>query len=430
MTLNRSFEHIDGHRCLWRATAPEPPPSGHLSGETAADVVVIGGGFTGLSAALHLAQGGAKTVLLEARDIGYGGSGRNVGLVNAGLWIKPSAVLETLGRDYGQRLISLLSEAPKLVFDLVAEHGIQCEASHTGTLHCAPDRRGATDLRERADEWIALGAPVRLLSADETSRLTGTSLYRCGLLDERAGTIQPLAYARGLARAAIAAGTRLFTQSAVKSWQRAGARWQVETERGRVQADWIVVATGAYTLGLTPALRTQQVHLPYFNFATDPLPQELRASVLPGINGIWDTLTVLRSIRRDRDGRLIVGSVGSVAGWHQGVHRAWASRLMRKAYPQLRGLEFTYAWDGVIDMTADRVPHLHKMNSHILCITGYNGRGIAPGTTLGRMLAGHILGKMSEQELPIPESEPRAATSRLLQEPLYRMGSLAAHWFL
>ncbi len=420
--------NLDDQHSLWRATAPQLPPLGPLAEDIAADVVVIGGGFTGTSAALHLAQQGAKTVLLEAQDIGYGGSGRNVGLVNAGLWLQPDTVLERLGQQYGRRVIALLGQAPDLVFDLIARHRIQCEAVREGTLHCAPNRRGEAELRARAEQWQALGAPVRLLDREQTQSRTGSPLYRCSLLDPRAGTIQPLAYVMGLATAALSAGARVFTHSPVTAWQPLGQAWQVESGRARVRTDWVVLATGAYTLGLQPGIRAQQIHLPYFNFATDPLPETVRAQVLPGRQGIWDTRTVLRSFRLDNAGRLIVGSVGSLAGGHQRVHRTWARRLVRRAFPQLAGVDFPYAWDGMIDMTADQVPHLHRFAARIIAINGYNGRGIAPGTMFGRELARYVAGSISEQELPLPFSEPHSVPSRGVREALYRLGSLAVHW--
>jgi len=426
--LSSPLHDNEARRSLWLSTAPAMPATGPLEGQISADVVVIGGGFTGVSTALHLAQQGVDTVLLEAEEIGYGGSGRNVGLVNAGLWLMPHTVLQRLGQQYGKRLIALLSNAPQLVFDLIATHRIECEAVREGTLHCAPNRRGEAELRQRVAQWHELFAPVRLLDREETHARTGSPLYRCALFDPRAGTIQPLAYVRGLASAALKAGTRLFVHSRVTGWRKLDASWQIETARGCVRTGWIVVATGAYTIGLQPELRAQQIHLPYFNFATDPLPPEQRAAVLPGGQGIWDTRTVLRSFRLDRDGRLVVGSVGSLSGHHRQVHQAWAQRLVRRAFPMLGRVELPYAWDGMIDMTADQVPHLHKLAPQVIAINGYNGRGIGPGTVFGRELARYVAGAIGEEELPLPFSEPQSVASRAAQEMFYRLGSLAAHW--
>ena len=200
---------------LWEHSAPPAPPTANLNDRLAADVVVIGAGYTGLSAALHLAEAGASAVVLEAVEVGFGCSGRNVGLVNAGLWLMPDALISQLGEVYGVRLLELLGEAPSLVFGLIEKHAISCEVARSGTLHCAVGAKGLAELEERARQWKARGAPVHLLDQSQTAQTVGTDAYAGSLLDLRAGTIQPLAYARGLAGAAIKAGARIFTSSPV-----------------------------------------------------------------------------------------------------------------------------------------------------------------------------------------------------------------------
>ena len=148
---------------------------------------------------------GASVVVLEGAEIGFGGSGRNVGLVNAGMWVMPEAMPQALGSVYGPRLLDFLGAAPAEVFALVKRHGIDCEAVPNGTLHCAVGATGLAEITERARQWAARGAPVELLDASETARRLGGGRYAGSLLDRRAGTIQPLAYVRGLARAALAA---------------------------------------------------------------------------------------------------------------------------------------------------------------------------------------------------------------------------------
>ena len=152
---------------LWEMTAPQGPPLAALQGASEADVAVIGGGYTGLSAALHLAGAGAQVALIEAGQIGYGGSGRNVGLVNAGLWMFPDDVVKTMGPEYGERLLTTLGNSPDLVFQLIEQHGIQCEALRNGTLHCAHSRGGLRALQKREEQWGRRGAPVTLLDKDQ-----------------------------------------------------------------------------------------------------------------------------------------------------------------------------------------------------------------------------------------------------------------------
>jgi len=413
---------------LWEKTAPPPPATGRLTGERRADVVVVGAGFTGLSAALHLAKAGVSVAVLEAVEIGFGASGRNVGLVNAGLWIMPDEVPGILGKEHGERLLEALGDAPHVVFELIREHGIDCEAEHRGTLHCAADAKGLREIEERARQWQARGAPVRLLDRAETAARVGTPAYLGSLLDDRAGTIQPLAYVRGLAQAAMQAGAEIFTASPVVETKRSADGWCVYTQQGSIEADWIVVATNAYTTAPWPQVRAELVHLPYFNFATPPLPAEALERILPGREGLWDTREILSSLRRDRQGRLVFGSVGALRGAGAAVHSAWAKRSLRKLFPFLGEVSFESAWYGKIGMTADATPRFHRLDRNVIGFSGYNGRGIAPGTVFGRYLARLITGEIGEKDLPLPVTDPREQSFRPLREAYYEAGAQVAHF--
>jgi glycine/D-amino acid oxidase-like deaminating enzyme len=412
---------------LWEATAPNPPVTVALDGQISADVVVVGGGYTGLSCALHLAERGRQVTVLEAKRIGFGGAGRNVGLINAGLWVRPDDVSRAFGSDHGERLLRVLGEGPSLVMALIDKHGIDCELQRKGTLHCAVGPSGLTEIREREMQWLKRGAPVRLLDAKETATRLGTSAYAGSLLDSRAGTLQPLAYARGLARAAIRAGVKLHTSSQAVSTQRKKDRWIVRTASGSVEAEWIVVATDAYSTGPWQAVRNEQIHLPYFNFATQPIPADLLRSILPDQEGAWDTKSILSSFRLDRAGRLVFGSVGALRNTGTAIHKAWARRALTKIYPQLRDLPFEYEWYGQIGMTTDALPRLHKFGPNAVGFSGYNGRGISPGTVFGRELASLILGEKTEKDLPLPFTGIQAPRFRRAKEICYEAGAQAAH---
>ena len=419
---------------LWERTAPPAPDTAPLAGETRADVAVIGAGYTGLSAALHLAEAGARVVVLEGATIGFGGSGRNVGLVNAGLWVLPDALPEILGATHGERLLQLLGEAPRLVFDLVERHRIACEPRREGTLHLAVGRAGAAEIAARARQWQARGAPVERLGATEAARLVGSDAYRGALLDRRAGTIQPLAYARGLARAAIGAGAAVHTGSPVTgATQGPSGAWRLQTRGGAVTADWVIVATNAYTADGVPApwaaVRAELVRLPYFNIATAPLGDNVRRTILPGGQGAWDTRTVLSSFRMDAAGRLVIGSVGALRGPGVAIHRAWARRTLRRLFPQLGAISFEHEWYGQIGMTADAAPRFHRLGPRVLSFSGYNGRGIAPGTAFGRVLAEHVLGRLTEAEMPLPVTPPVAQRFGRQREGWYEWGARIAHLF-
>jgi glycine/D-amino acid oxidase-like deaminating enzyme len=413
---------------LWEKTAPQPPKTTSLSGHQTADVVVVGGGYTGLSSALHLAEEGANVVLLEASEIGFGGAGRNVGLINAGMWVMPDDVPGVLGPVHGERLLEMLGNAPQMVMELIEKHGIACELERNGTLHCAVGSDGLKEIEDRARQWGTRGAPVAVLDAAETARRVGSSAYAGSLLDMRAGTLQPLAYARGLANATIKAGAKLHTGSRVTSTTRNGEHWVVRTPSGSVSANWIVVATDAYSTGPWEQVRLEQVHLPYFNLATAPLGDNLCRSILPGREGVWDSKEILSSFRMDQAGRLIFGSVGALRNTGAAVHKGWAKRSLKRLFPQIGNVEFEYEWYGKIGMTDNALPRFHKFAEKVIGFSGYNGRGIAPGTVFGKTLAAHILGRVAEADLPLPLTDARDASFRAAKEMWYEAGAQLAHF--
>jgi glycine/D-amino acid oxidase-like deaminating enzyme len=412
---------------LWEKTAPPAPKTGRLQGDISVDVAVIGAGYTGLSAALHLAEAGTKVAVVDAVEIGFGGSGRNVGLVNAGMWVMPNDLPGVLGQVHGERLLELLGNAPQSVFSLVDRHKIDCELERNGTLHCAVGIDGVKQLEQRAEQWLARGAAVRLLDAKETAAKVGSTAFAASLLDSRAGTIQPLGYVRGLAKAALGAGAAIHTGTPVTTTERSGTRWIVRTPAGSVSADWVVVATNAYTTSPWPELRSELLHLPYFNFATAPLPEDVRNTILPERQGGWDTKEILSSFRMDKAGRLVFGSVGALRGTGMAVHKAWAARSIRKLFPQIKDVSFEAGWYGQIGMTSDSLPRFHTLAQKIISFSGYNGRGIAPGTVFGRILAEQIVGKITDADLPLPVTQPKEQGLRALREGYYEVGAQLAH---
>ena len=412
---------------LWEATAPPEPPTVPLTGEVRADVAVVGCGYTGLSTALRLAEAGAKVVALEAVEIGFGAAGRNVGYVNAGMWVMPSAMLRALGPAHGERALTLLGDSPRVVWETIEKHAIDCDPVRNGTLYCAVDEKGVEEIKERERQWLQRGAPVRALSPAETASRIGSDAYRGALLDLRAGTIQPLAYARGLARAAIAAGADIRTQSPVRSAERRGKGWTLQAGAGTVVADWVAVATEAYGGVPWPEGRREQILLPYFNFATAPLGADLKAAILPGREGCWDTRKIMSYFRLDRDGRLVFGSPGALRGTGLGVHRAWAKRALRKIFPMIGEPHFERQWYGMIGMTRDAVPRFHRLGENVVTFCGYNGRGIGTGTVFGRVLADHILGRIAEEDLPLPVTAPDRPALPALREAYYEVGAQIAH---
>ncbi len=403
---------------LWDRSAEERAISLPMEGDAATELAIVGGGFTGLSTALHAAERGLDCHVLEARHIGYGGSGRNAGLVNAGLWLPPQDVRRKLGEERGSRLVEVLGDAPSYVMSLIEKHQMRCEATRTGTIHAAHSPKGFRDLEGRADEWQRLGAPVELLSREETARKVGSSAFFGGLLDRRAGTINPMGYVRGLARAAAAAGAKISTGVTVQRLAREGEHWLLETDRSRVTAKSVVLGTNAYSDTLWPKLKDCFTVIHYFQLATRPLGDRV-AGILSERQGLWDTGPIMFSLRRDAFGRLIIGSMGKVIGGERGLSQRWAARNLRRLFPDLGPVEFETSWHGQIAMTPDHLPRIHRLAEGLYTPIGYNGRGIAPGTVFGKAMAELLTGGR-EEDLPLPISEPKATPRKALMTHLYQ----------
>ncbi len=418
-------------RNLWRETAPETWTAAPLDDVVQADLVVVGGGFTGCSAALHAARAGLDVRLLEAETFGHGGSGRNVGLVNAGLWMPPDDIEQVLGAEVGRRLNAVLADAPERVFSLIEDNGIACNGVRNGTLHCAHSAGGLRELESRRDQLQARDAPVELLDAEETARRTGSQVFHGALFDPRAGTIEPHAYCRGLARAAAEAGASVHEGSPARAIERGGPGWHVTTPSGRVAAPALLVATNAYHQPVTGVSAPAFTPVHFFQFATAPLSEEQLASVLPNREGCWDTGKVMSAFRRDAAGRLIVGSIGALDHAAAGVHRRWAQRKLAVLFPHLAGQRLEQCWHGRIAMTEDHLPRIVRLADRALMIFGYSGRGIGPGTAFGKAAA-QALATGDEGALPIPPSSHYVETRTGVRERLFEMGAVADHtaWML
>ncbi|MBL0375307.1 FAD-binding oxidoreductase [Rhizobium sp. KVB221] len=422
--------HTDNQKNLWTFSAPPAPATGPVSQNLNTTVAIVGGGFTGLSAALHLAQTGVDCVVLEAIQIGHGGSGRNVGLVNAGMWLPPDDVVAALGQETGNRLLDELGAGPGLVFDLIEKHGIDCEAVRNGTLHLAVGEAGVKDIAGRARQWQQRGAPVEALPASEAARLTGAQGFHGALLDRRAGTVQPLGYARGLAAAAMKAGAKIYTGSPVTSARQQNGTIVLTTAGGTITAEKLIVASNVYSSvvpGMNWSDHSQELAiLNYFQFATNPLPANVISRILPEEHGTWDTGLVMTSFRRDKAGRLIFGSIGALDGVSTATHRAFARRSVKALFPFIGDFDLEYWWDGKIGMTTNSLPVFHQPAENIWSITGYNGRGIAPGTVFGRALAHVVQGERTAMALTTSPVTPDPM--RGMKTLFYKSGALAKHF--
>lgn len=408
-------------RSLWAATAAPGPVLPRLSGDLRVPVTIIGGGYTGLSAALHLAEGGREAVVLEARDIGDRASGLNGGQVIPGIKYDPDQIEAMFGPGTGVRLVETVARGPDVVFELVRKYGIACDAVRNGWIQPATSEAALGALRARVEQWRRRGAAVELLSRGETARLTGSSRYCGGWIDRRGGTVQPLSYVRGLAVAAQKQGARIFRHSGATKLSQASGQWRVDTPEGSVTSSTVILATDAYADRLVDVVRRTVVTVPSFQVATAPLPPDLLQTILPQRQSASDTWHLLRYFRLDATGRLLMGSRGvfgwpkGVPGWPMGLARdvpvarqaRHQYRAVHEIYPQLEGIAFEYHWGGLVAVTRDHLPRLQQIAPGLIAGFGYNGRGVAMATVMGTLLARWASGEpAAELGFPVTPVDP------------------------
>jgi glycine/D-amino acid oxidase-like deaminating enzyme len=423
MTINLP-QDFDEHS-LWSDTAEPDLDVSIPDGSFNTDVLVVGGGYTGLSTALHLALQGVSVILLEAKHFGFGGSGRNAGLVNAGVWQTPEHVEQQLGIPAGERFNRALRDSPDLVFELVRELAIDCDAERTGTINIAHKASALAYLENRFEQLQERGSGVKFLNAGQAESLSGSALYcHGGILDPNAGTIQPLKYARGLARAAIEQGAVLFQQAPLLSLEQVGSQWRAKTSNAILTADKVIMATNAYSDDACAGTKRSSIPVFIFHCATAPLPVEVTQSILPNRHGIWDTRQLLTSSRIDKANRLVMSSAGSLHGFHSRLRQDWMKRLRDRLYPSTRGVEWSYNWSGQIGVTSNKILRVQELAPGLIAPTGFNGRGIGPGTVMGKQLA-NLLVTGNPVDFPFPLQSLKSEAWRSIKGAYYEYGSLA-----
>ncbi len=408
---------------LWAATATPAAAYAPLQGAERADVCVVGGGLTGLSAALHAAEGGASVVLLEAGQVGSGASGRNGGQVIPGLKLDPRELEAAFGAERGARLTELVGGAADFVFDLVRRHRIACDARQDGWLKACHSPAALRAAALTARDWSGRGAPVEEIDRVRIAELTGTGAYHGGFVDHRGGVVQPLSYTRGLARAAQQAGVRLHERSPAETPRREGGEWVVSTPSGSVRADRVIIGTNGYTdlagaRGPWPGLARTVIPVYSYIAATRPLSDDLRQSILPKGQAVSDSRRLLRYFRLDAGGRMVMGGRGAM---RESADRADYASIIGSAlelYPALRAREWEFVWGGRVAVTLDHLPHLHEPVPGVHAGLGYNGRGVAMATVMGKVLADRVLGRGA----PVfPESALRPVPLHRWRRPFFEV---------
>jgi glycine/D-amino acid oxidase-like deaminating enzyme len=377
----------------YAAQSPAPPPSAPLVGDLAADVVIVGAGYSGLSAALHLSERGARVIVLEAKEIGSGASSRNFGQVVPYLMPGPAEIRAAFPPDVAERMIARVGCGPDTVFSIIERYGIDCQPRRNGLLFAAHSSQGRTLLEARTAFWRDRGADVRMHDAAETAALVGSRHYRACSVDHRGGTINPVGYVRGLADAATRLGVRIFTGAAATAIDRSGPGWRVRTGAGGVAAAQVVLATNAYTSeSLWPGLRHSIIPVRGYALVSAPIGNVLRAGILPGGQPLTDTRRTHSGVRLNADGCIHASTLGPPFDIDGAPDVARLDARIAAVFPQLGALRWMHRWSGWIALSQDRHPHLHELAPGVWAGLGYTGRGIAAATLMGQDIASRISG--------------------------------------
>lgn len=417
---------IDGARdALWAATAVDAPECENLAGSLDVDVAIIGAGFTGLNAALALAEAGTEVAVLEGAYLGFGSSGRSGGQVNLGLNLDPEALVEHFGAEAGERLLHTIATVPDELFSTIKRYDLNCDPVQNGWVQGAATPGHFKMQQDLARSYEPYGARFDVLDADEVHERSGAKGYHGGLFCPSAGSIHPLSYTRELARAGIERGVRLFEGARVDKLQNTDGRWHLHSGGGLVTAEKVLVCTNAYTDGLIPGLKEKIVPVRSILIASEPLSSNMRAKILPDEVTFVDKRRLILYLRYDRNGRLCVGDHGPMRDAFALDDFRNVKKRAVEIFPELEGIQWDYHWGGRVAMTRSHLPFVQEIDDGLIAGMGYNGRGVGMGSMMGRILAEYALGKPAA-ELAFPVSTPKTFPMHMF----HALGvTLAVKWY-
>lgn len=408
---------------LYAATANPFPCQPQLRGEESADVVVVGGGFTGLSAALHAAEAGYSVILLEGARIGWGASGRNGGQLIPGMRWGAADLAAKFGDERARQLVSIANSACDMVRGRIVRHGIACDL-RAGHFYAAAKPGHLDDMRRELDvlERLLGYASARIVEPGETQAYVASPLYHGGYFDAAGGHFHPLNYALGLAQAALDAGVRIFEDSAVTAMDHA-APVVATTAQGRVTARHGVLACDTLMGALDPALGRMTMPVANYNVATAPLSPERAAALIPSGAAVSDSKFVLNYYRLSADNRLVFGGGEKYSPRPPADVAAFVRPYLEQVFPQLAGVKIDYAWGGLVGVTLNRLPHFGRIGNSFFA-HGWSGHGALLTTLAGSLIAEAMQGHAEKFDLFANLPTRPFPGGPLLRHPLYVLGML------
>ena len=392
----------------YAATATEHAAAPPLTCDSSAHVCVIGGGFTGLAAALRLAERGIEVVLLEQSRLAWGASGRNGGQLHVGLRRDQEWLEKTLGGAHARKLWELSLDARAYLDTLIAAHRIECDF-RPGLLHADHKQRYTDGTRRHVDHLRERYgySQIRFVERAEVRELVAADSYFSGSLDSGGGHLHPMNYALGLARAAQARGARLYEESEVQSVTRSGSDWLVRTPRAQVRANQVILACNGYLRGIAPGVEKRVMPINNFVAATEPLGEErARALIRDGI-AVSDSRFVVNYYRITPDHRLLFGG-GETYGYRFPPDiKAFVRKYALKVFPQLDSVRFDFGWGGTLAITPTRMPFVREIDPGFYNASGFSGLGVLLAPYCGKILADAIAGERANFDLlarvPVPK---------------------------
>ena len=411
---------FDATYSYYRATAHDYPGYSPLDGEVTVDVAILGAGYTGLSAALELAEAGYSVAVVEAETVGFGASGRNGGQICTGFNKSMAQIGRMIGEEFVQTAWDIADGAPKLVKDRVEKYGIDCELKW-GYLHAAERKGQMSDLHEMQEEFAKFGyTETELLVGDDVKQRIGSDRYVGALWEGRAGHLHPLNFCLGLAKAASAAGVKIFERSRATKLN-TGDRPAIHTAKGVVRAKHMILAGNAYLRETEPYLYRRIMPVGSYIIATEPLSESEAQSILPQDDAVANCNFIVDYYRLSADRRMLFGGRATYSGMEPKDLGAFVSPRMIRVFPGLKGVQIDHVWGGHIGITVDRLPHLGRIGKNTYFAQGYAGHGLALSNMCGKILADTVRGQAEQFDVMARFKHPVFPGGRF-RTPLLTLG--------